>query len=48
MVNEDTIKPEDRELLVDKSSKYATMTRDELEMEIQSNLMEHEKNGERK
>ena len=34
MVNEDTIKPEDRELLLDNSSKYADMHRDDLEMEI--------------
>ena len=34
MVNEDTIKPEDRELFIDRSSIYATMQRNDLEMEI--------------
>jgi hypothetical protein len=48
MVNEDTIKPEDRELLLDNSSKYADMQRDDLEMEIYHNLMESESNNSRK
>ena len=48
MVNEDTIKPEDRELLLDNSSKYADMHRDDLEMEIYHNLMESESNNSRK
>ena len=48
MVNEDTIKPEDRELLLDNSSKYADMQHDDLEMEIYHNLMESESNNSRK
>ena len=48
MVNEDFIKQEDREALIDNSSKYATMERSELESEIYTNLTEHESNNNRK
>ena len=48
MVNEDYIKPEDRIAIEDKSSMYATMPKDQLEMEIQTNLMEHDSNNQRK
>ena len=48
MVNEDFIKQEDREALIDNSSKYATMERSELESEIYTNLTEHESNNTRK
>ena len=48
MVNEDFIKPEDRQALEMDTSKYATMDKSQLEYEIYANLMEQENSSTRK